>query len=73
MAQLTRSPVRVVGKLEQEVRSFKDSSIPDTDLSDLIHSWKRLEDPDLRRMAIRFIRMLGEDHVREQQVHCEVL
>ena len=65
MAQLTRSPARASGDVKQEIRSLGEGSIPDTDLSDLIHSWKRL-DPDFRRMAIRFIRMLEEDHIRER-------
>lgn len=65
MAQLTRSPVRASGEVEQEIRSLREGCIPDADLSDLIHSWKRL-DPDFQRMAIRFIRMLEEDHIRER-------
>lgn len=43
-----------------EERSFTDRPT-DSDFDDLIHSWGRLGDPGLRRLAIRLIRMLGED------------
>jgi hypothetical protein len=72
MAQLIRSPSGMMGGVDHESRSFTEGSAPDTEFSDLVHSWRRLDDPGLRRMAIRFIRMLGEDIVREQQVRREV-
>lgn len=53
---------------EREVRSFSYRPA-DCDLADLIHSWGRLGDPRLQRLAIRFIRMLGQGTTEEQENH----
>lgn len=44
-------------------RSFADISVADADIDDLIDSWHRLGSPDLRHLAVRLVRSLGEDHL----------
>ena len=61
MAQLFQRPVGGSTGREPESASFLARSVADPDLEDLIHSWERLEDPALRRLAVRLIRALGED------------
>ena len=60
MAQLSQGPVGGSAGRAPERASFLDRSAADRDLEDLIHSWERLEDPALRRLAVRLIRTLGE-------------
>lgn len=45
--------------LDRELRSFSERPA-DCDLENLIHAWGRLGDPGLQRLAVRFVRMLGE-------------
>lgn len=59
MAQLIHQLTGEEAERGAELRSFTDRPI-DTDFDDLIHSWERLGDPNLRRLAVRFVRMLGE-------------
>ena len=47
--------------MDVEQRSFASDTVTDRDLDDLIHSWERLDDPASRRLAVRLIRLLGED------------
>lgn len=65
MAKLIQHSAGQEAELEHEGRSFADKPT-DGDLEDLTHAWGRVSDPVLRRLAIRFIRMLGEDPLGEQ-------
>lgn len=61
MAQLFQQSSGDMAERELESLSFADRPVADHDLEDLIHSWERLGDPALRRLAVRLIRTLGED------------
>ena len=65
MAKLIQQSAFEEAEREHEGRSFADG-LTDGDLEDLTYAWGRVSDPGLRRLAIRFIRMLGEDHLGEQ-------
>jgi hypothetical protein len=61
MAELVQPASERTTERAWEGRSFADGPVADTDLEDLIHSWRRLGDPALRRLAIRLIRTLGDE------------
>lgn len=63
MAQLTEKSLNGGAGPLRESRSFTGRSIADNDLEDLIYAWQRLGNPALRRVAVRLIRTLGEDHL----------
>ena len=68
MAQLMETSLRGDAVPLKESRYCADGSMADVDLEDLIHSWQRLGNPDLRRLAVRLVRMLGEDPSGEHVV-----
>lgn len=61
MATLTKRPSGGNADLAPDVLTFVIRSEVDAGLEDLIHSWHRLENQDLRRLAVRLIRSLSEE------------
>lgn len=71
MAELVQPSPDGVAERPWEGRSFTDSPAADTDLDDLIHSWRRLRDPAVRRLAIRLVRTLGDEQEQERRARGE--
>lgn len=73
MATLRKAPASDGVSVEDESRSFAEGPAADTDLDDLIYSWRRLENPALQRLAVRLIRALGEDRPGETLLRPDVV
>lgn len=68
MATLSKVSASNEVAVDDERRYFAKELAADTDLDDLIHSWRRLESLALKRLAVRLIRALGEDRPGEAEL-----